>query len=937
MNFSLDDAQQAVVARVAGLDGCLLVSGGPGSGKTTALVASVSRLVSRGVAMPEVVVLANTRPAAQRLRRDVMTAIGATQASPHITTVHGWCRALVSQYAEPADRLPRLLSAPDQEFRIRELLDGSDWPDDLGLAAQTPQFAGQLRALLTRARQLGLDPAGLVAAGEAAGRPDWVTAGRFFDGYLDVIDGEGVLDYAELVHRTRLLMTSDAVATAVAAHAKAVLVDEYAECDESVVALLRDIWRCGVPVTVFGDVTTAVFGFRGAWPAAMKRFPGEFAGADGPAPVIELSGVYRRASRTDAWLAQSPGDEPALVADRLWQDRAAGVPWEQMAVISRVGGPDLAALADGLAAGGVPARVEGELVALAEVPAVRLLLAGLELLLALADGQDAESWWAPVLDSPLAGPDQDETRRRIAALAARSQTSHVGEIVWGLWTLTDWPQQLRAASLARSDGALRADRDLDGVIALFDLANAQLQWRGWSGVRQLIELVRQQVVQRDRARESADPVGVVTVLSAYRAKGRGWPVVAVTGAVDGSWPMVGVTGSLLQPERLLADGQAPPTTPGEAVAEQRRLFKLATSRASDHLIVTGAPSTAGEPVQMTRFLGDMGVTGQVWQADQAQPTQRDLVGVLRAVAVSPTEPPGVADAAIAMLHRLRDVTPSADPARWWWVGGLTSGQLWEVGRPVRLAVSGVATLLACPRRWFLQQKAGASPVDNSAAWFGQVAHRLFEICATATPPDGELAGLLDAAFAEAPYAEDWRAPAKRQQMADAIGRFTVWRDGRPGRHLLGTEIDFSQQWQTSAGPVDVRGRVDRLEVADNGHLVVIDYKTSTDAKIDKHADQLGIYQLAASAGAFAQWAPGVSQVTLPEVVWPLVGPRRTDVGCRVDPAKLDADDGDWVLQHLAQAAAVVQSDHYDAKPGADTCRACPYTEGCPANLLRSAE
>ena len=55
--------------------------------------------------------------------------------------------------------------------------------------------------LLARARERGLDPVDMVRAGQAADRPEWVAGGRFLEQYLDVLDSESALDYADLVFR----------------------------------------------------------------------------------------------------------------------------------------------------------------------------------------------------------------------------------------------------------------------------------------------------------------------------------------------------------------------------------------------------------------------------------------------------------------------------------------------------------------------------------------------------------------------------------------------------------------------------------------------------------------------------------------------------------------------------------------------------------------
>jgi len=974
--YNLDNQQQAVVRHVAGRTRCLLATGGPGSGKTTALVAAVAEL-AQGVGLDGVVVLTYARPAAQRLRRQIMAAVGVTQVGLRITTAHGWCRTLLNRYGDPATAPVRLLSAPEQEYRVRELVSAIEWPDDVASASRTPAFAGQLRFLLARARQLGLDPGDLAAVGRRAGRDDWAAAAAFFASYLDVIDAEGALDYAELVHRCRVLMSDDAVRAGVAAHTRAVLVDEFAECDESVVALLRDVWRAGVPVTAFGDPTTQVFGFRGAWPDAVKRFPQEFADAGGPAPVITLTGDWRTPQHRDAWLAATPDDELTLLAARLWlaHDEA---PWGDMAVIARSGSTELARIAAGLSADGVPVVVEGETLALADVPAVSVILGTLRLVVAIADGTATADQWVSIWCSPVVGLDEVDLRalargigsgddwasalvdallsgaaplpdepvaqtlagatRRLQGLAARLPESSVAALAWAIWTLGDWPDRLRAAAVAQAEGAVAANRDLDAMVALFDMA-ASLPGRGADGVAALAELVSQQLVERDRARE-VDVQGAVTVLSAYRAKGRGWPVVAVVDAVEGAWPSSSWPGSLLQPERLTADGQFPPLTRAEQVDADRRLFALAVSRASHRLIVTGAASAADDVARPSRFLAEAGLAPKLWRGDAAlpaAPSVRQLVAQLRASAVDDNAAPALQQGAVAVLRRLkaarlpdgRPLAPGADPRRWWWVGGPTTGSSPLFGHGLRISASSLKQLVDCPRAWFLQHQGGASPTPGPQLAYGTLVHALFAACADGQA-DGTVEAIVEQAWPAMGFRSDWYAEGRREALELALTRFFAWRDGRPGRRLIGTEVDFRHVWPTPSGDIEVTGRVDRLEMDDTGRLVVIDFKTGQSPDARRHADQMGLYLAGVRAGVFEALAPGVRDAAPPELVWPDAEPRLSDIGCRVDPVKPDAEV--VALRHLDEAAQILRAERFDAFAG-DACRGCAFVAGCPVQAM----
>src|SRR3954463_9551920 len=195
----LDAAQQAVVDHPGGP---LLVLAGPGTGKTTTLVEAVVARVERGVDPDQVLVLTFSRKAADERRERIAARVGRTVREPAAYTFHSWCFALLRAHAEPG-RLPRLLSQPERDVRIRELLQGHAegaglvrWPAALRPALRTRGFAREVAALFDRARERGLDGAGLRALGVAHDRPAWVAAATFLEEYLDVLDALGEVDYA---------------------------------------------------------------------------------------------------------------------------------------------------------------------------------------------------------------------------------------------------------------------------------------------------------------------------------------------------------------------------------------------------------------------------------------------------------------------------------------------------------------------------------------------------------------------------------------------------------------------------------------------------------------------------------------------------------------------------------------------------------------------
>jgi superfamily I DNA/RNA helicase len=328
----LDAGQRSVVDHRGGP---LLVLAGPGTGKSTTLVESVAARIARGGDPERVLVLTFSRKAADELRDRMALRIGAARA-PRATTFHSFCYALVrghqdsDLFVEPL----RLLSGPEQDVTVRELLAGQPglerlglahvrWPDELRACLTTRGFADEVRAVLARSRELGLSPDALDAFAARIGRPDWGAAAAFLAEYLDVLDMQGVLDYAELVHRAVLLAGRPDVAARLATQYDAVYVDEYQDTDPAQVRLLRALAGGGRTLVAFGDPDQSIYAFRGADVNGIVDFPDAFPRAACPRYG---TGAGSRSTRTRR-PARNWTTSPTSCAAPTWRTAFPGVRW----------------------------------------------------------------------------------------------------------------------------------------------------------------------------------------------------------------------------------------------------------------------------------------------------------------------------------------------------------------------------------------------------------------------------------------------------------------------------------------------------------------------------------------------------------------------------------------------------------------------------------
>ncbi|WP_262055794.1 ATP-dependent helicase [Streptomyces sp. STR69] len=1069
----LDAPQRSVVDHRAGP---LLVLAGPGTGKTTTLVESVAARIARGGDPARILVLTFSRKAAVELRDRMALSIGAARA-PRATTFHSFCYALVRAhqdselFVEPL----RLLSGPEQDVAVRELLAGQPdlerlglahvrWPDELRACLTTRGFADEVRAVLARSRELGLDPAALDAFARRIGRPDWRAAAAFLAEYLDVLDLQGVLDYAELVHRAVLLAHRPEVAERLAAQYDAVFVDEYQDTDPAQVRLLHALAGGGRTLVAFGDPDQSIYTFRGADVNGILDFPSAFPRADGSAAPVEVLRTSRRSGaglltatrlltqrmpltrlpaqkvrahrelspvrdggRVEVYTYPTPGTELDNIADILRRAHLEdGVPWNDMAVLVRAGSRTIPTVRRALTAAGVPLDIDGDDLPLRHEPAVAPLLTALRAV-ATAEasghteddagvvGDDPAEELAPapswldtetaltLLASPLAAMDAADLRRlgralreeeraggnpvpppsdelltralaeperlvahdptyargaqRLGALLRKARERLAGggtaeEALWDLWQGTPWPGRLERATLRGGAAGRNADRDLDAVCALFATAARAEERTGGRGALNFLEEIDAEDIAADTLTRRAVRPHAVRLMTAHRSKGLEWRVVVVAGVQEGLWPDLRRRGSLLEADRIGRDGLAEPLTPGALLAEERRLFYVAATRARERLVVTAVKAPADDGDQPSRFLTELGVEPKDVTGRPRRPLSvAALVAELRATTVDPRVSDTLREAAARRLARLaaladedgRPLVPSAHPYRWWGMFEPTESKvpLRDRDQPVVLSGSALDQLAnTCALQWFLGREVKADAPATAAQGFGNVVHVLAdEVASGRTPADlAVLMERLDTVWNALAFDAPWKSAQEKDNARVALERFLKWHVDsnslRAGRTPVASEHDFDVTLEAGDYEVRIRGSMDRVETDHEGRAYVVDFKTGkqtpTAREVERHP-QLAVYQLAVQEGAVDEAFDGVRpEPGGAELVQLRQGAAVRDGGETLPKVQAQEPlEGEWAGELLATAAGKVLDERFSPKAG-QHCAHCAFRASCSA-------
>ncbi|MGW0206534.1 ATP-dependent helicase [Streptomyces sp. NPDC003233] len=544
--------------------------------------------------------------------------------------------------------------------------------------------------------------------------------------------------------------------------------------------------------------------------------------------------------------------------------------------------------------------------------------------------------------------------QRLGALLRKARERLAGggtaeEALWDLWEGTPWPTRLERAARRGGAAGRNADRDLDAVCALFATAARAEERTGGRGALNFLEEIEAQDIAADTLTRRAVRPDAVRLMTAHRAKGLEWRLVVVAGVQEGLWPDLRRRGSLLEADRIGRDGLAEPLTQGALLAEERRLFYVAATRARERLVVTAVKAPADDGDQPSRFLTELGVEPKDVTGRPRRPLSvAALVAELRATTVDPRATAALREAAARRLARLaaladedgRPLVPAAHPYRWWGMYDPTESKvpLRDRDRPVVLSGSALDQLAnTCALQWFLGREVKADAPATTAQGFGNVVHVLAdEVASGRSPADLDvLMERLDSVWNALAFDAPWKSQQEKDNARVALERFLNWHVlDRIGRTPVASEQDFDVILEAGDYQVRIRGQMDRVETDAEGRAYVVDFKTGKQApsaaEVARHP-QLAVYQLAVQEGAVDEAFDGARPESGgAELVHLRQGAARRDGGDSLPKTQTQEPlSGEWVGELLATAAGKVLDERFAPNTG-QHCTHCAFRASCSA-------
>ncbi len=855
------------------------LSGGPGSGKTRALVQLVARELELGADPSRVIVVLPSRAAVRDFTGQLDGGHRGATRPPQVMTHERLARwVLERSVAEP-----QLVLGPVAEWIAMRAAVEQSRPvlGELGSLADVPGFVEGLLDLCGSFSQALVSPA-LVASRVRAGGGMLGQVTVVAANYQLMLDRMGAMDTKQLAGAA--LACLQAHTREWTGYADLLVVDQAEQLSPAQWYLLRelaDLLTAPNRFVVAGDGTVAGAERHGPSVRCFEEFfPREMHPQElvlpGSGPAVELATRWSIAAEAwpqaagaaagpcasvRVWRAVDETEEAYSVAREVRRLRLEeGVPYDQIAVVSGGGAVLLPSLVQALRSIGVPVRLE--MSPWSGSPVFSQLSAWID---ALCNPGDDRRVLAALQAGPGGVGEVDGLRLR--RWAARRQTSVAGA--------------LRSAEMGSSEGAVGlrrklwirlgggdpglADRrlalpeflDLLGTLevelglselALHEFASASAlarinlaiqdagrarellslgpaELREWGHILELA--ARRSGWDVDRVARPDRPE--VTVVTLGQAKGRRWQRVFLVGVADRYLPGPGPSRELLTAEDRQRLAELVPEleevlAPGDRSTQERRRFLMGISRADVQLTVTWAARYGEDEVGSSRFaaaLEAVGVTAGPAPLVKSV-TRSDCVAQLAAVTQGAAGgvDPGAPPEAFELVDLLRPWEPTAAaPAR----------------DQVRLSATSMKSWLACPRQYHYH-RLRLFEESTVLSVLGQMAHRLLQRLYEDTtgwagdPDQFRATGRM--------VIRDQLMPEVRECLCDPLAAASVglslgvmlsrWAERvvAEGPGVVGGPVALEVPFTLERQGYILAGRVDALWRHPSGELELVDYKTS---------------------------------------------------------------------------------------------------------------
>ena len=613
MGKKLNTAQQKAVCHETGP---MLVLAGPGSGKTTVLLCRISRLLERGLAKPqEILALTFSKAAAEEMKSRFENLNGASGVS--FGTFHSiFFRILRSRYGWNVEQI---FQEEERRSILRNSIEAEKW-DIPDLEEYISQFFSQLSLMNSELEQPNrFTPVGMPVE-------EFRKLYRAYEGYKERHEK---LDFDDMLTQCYQLLREDAAVREYWQRKyKFILVDEFQDVNQAQFACLQILAEKHQNLFVVGDDDQSIYAFRGARPDFLLHFPTLYPAAKkvtlntnyrSTERIVNLAervignnevrfvknmkGIGEAGDKVTFFLAEDAAKEAAHIAEKIGRLLDEGVPLAEIAVIYRTnlqGG----AFARELYKRGIPYDLRDNSGNVYEHWVAKDLLA----YLLLAENEESDSALRRILNKPkrYIGKDLLAEAEAMPYTLLRSFFVCPSLKGWQEENLENLRIDLNQIRKRTPYDALKYIRKVIGYdeyleeFAAYRRTSAQVLQeiadeimetaKDSADVRSFREqLERLSLQMKEQSRKKGQKRNGVALMTMHGAKGLEFRAVFLPSLVEGIVPH----------EKGM-----------DTVAEERRLFYVAMTRASEKLCLSAILQRYEKERKPSRFLAEMGLDAE---------------------------------------------------------------------------------------------------------------------------------------------------------------------------------------------------------------------------------------------------------------------------------------------------------------------------------------
>lgn len=613
MGKKLNTAQQKAVCHETGP---MLVLAGPGSGKTTVLLCRISRLLERGLAKPqEILALTFSKAAAEEMKSRFENLNGASGVS--FGTFHSiFFRILRSRYGWNVEQI---FQEEERRSILRNSIEAEKW-DIPDLEEYISQFFSQLSLMNSELEQPNrFMPVGMPVE-------EFRKLYRAYEGYKERHEK---LDFDDMLTQCYQLLREDAAVREYWQRKyKFILVDEFQDVNQAQFACLQILAEKHQNLFVVGDDDQSIYAFRGARPDFLLHFPTLYPAAKkvtlntnyrSTERIVNLAervignnevrfvknmkGIGEAGDKVTFFLAEDAAKEAAHIAEKIGRLLDEGMPLTEIAVIYRTnlqGG----AFARELYKRGIPYDLRDNSGNVYEHWVAKDLLA----YLLLAENEESDSALRRILNKPkrYIGKDLLAEAEAMPYTLLRSFFVCPSLKGWQEENLENLRIDLNQIRKRTPYDALKYIRKVIGYdeyleeFAAYRRTSAQVLQeiadeimetaKDCADVRSFREqLERLSLQMKEQSRKKGQKRNGVALMTMHGAKGLEFRAVFLPSLVEGIVPH----------EKGM-----------DTIAEERRLFYVAMTRASEKLCLSAILQRYEKERKPSRFLAEMGLDAE---------------------------------------------------------------------------------------------------------------------------------------------------------------------------------------------------------------------------------------------------------------------------------------------------------------------------------------